>query len=253
MSWQMAASCTQIPVIEADSVFFAPEGESRKAQRRREQMAARICMDCPVQKECLQYTMQHEGSLERGHRAGTSGGLSHNERVYLAELAGIVRGDANNARSLDRDREILGRLNSLPTQFVADMLKAPVLDVARFRKTGVWQCGSIERARQGNAMVPAFTCDRCGQRMRKRDEPLKENPGTVRFGARGLCDHCYRNAIQMGQITTRKKPLRPTNCVTCKTALRPRGANAPAHTDTVEHHGHGKCVKCYSADLRQAA
>lgn len=44
-------------------------------------VARKICRECPVRRECLQWAMEHENP---GHRAGIWGGLTETQRSHLA-------------------------------------------------------------------------------------------------------------------------------------------------------------------------
>ena len=68
--WQERALCSQ-----TDPEAFFPEkgGSSREAKR--------ICSDCPVRIECLNY------ALRRDERYGVWGGMSERERRRLKRMA----------------------------------------------------------------------------------------------------------------------------------------------------------------------
>lgn len=67
-AWQWDALCAQ---TDPDSFFPEKGGSTREAKR--------ICEDCPVRAECLEY------ALERDERFGIWGGLSDRERRALKQ------------------------------------------------------------------------------------------------------------------------------------------------------------------------
>lgn len=69
-SWQLRARCRN----EDPAVFFTKEGERGVAVRRRQQRAKAICAQCPVMRECLAHSLQHDEQF------GIWGGLSEDER-----------------------------------------------------------------------------------------------------------------------------------------------------------------------------
>jgi WhiB family redox-sensing transcriptional regulator len=77
-SWELLAACRG----SAAASFVAPLGVESKPQRRtRESSAKRVCADCPVRRECLDYAMRvHEPF-------GIWGGLTEAERRQLAATA----------------------------------------------------------------------------------------------------------------------------------------------------------------------
>jgi hypothetical protein len=90
------AACAEVGVE-----FFYTEDEdirTGKASRKYidEGAAKRICADCPIREECLNWGMHHE-------RWGIWGGLNPQERHYLRIKTGITVVDpvANNAGYYD--------------------------------------------------------------------------------------------------------------------------------------------------------
>jgi WhiB family redox-sensing transcriptional regulator len=71
--WRLLARCR----TEDPALFFHPEGERGTARARREQLAKRICAQCPVIGACLHHSMTHFEAF------GTWGGLSEAERSDL--------------------------------------------------------------------------------------------------------------------------------------------------------------------------
>ena len=76
--WESRAICR-----EADARCFVPpmSGESADERRVRESAAKRICADCPVRRECLDYALRVRESL------GIWGGLDETERRALTGAA----------------------------------------------------------------------------------------------------------------------------------------------------------------------
>jgi WhiB family transcriptional regulator, redox-sensing transcriptional regulator len=52
-TWQLQGSCRGLP----SSVFYFPENERGHRRRRRELRAKRICLECPVIRECLRHAL----------------------------------------------------------------------------------------------------------------------------------------------------------------------------------------------------
>ena len=70
LPWADQAACL---VAEPDTFFPEKGGSTREAKR--------ICNDCPVKAECLEY------ALENDERFGIWGGMSERERRKLRRLA----------------------------------------------------------------------------------------------------------------------------------------------------------------------
>lgn len=68
--WQRRARCRNLD----PEVFFEAEHEGRGTRIRRERVAKRICLDCPVQRECRTH------ALSLGERYGVWGGTSERDR-----------------------------------------------------------------------------------------------------------------------------------------------------------------------------
>ena len=77
-SWESRAVCR-----EADARCFVPpmSGESADERRGREAAAKRICAECPVQRECLDYALRVREPF------GIWGGLNETERRSLTGAA----------------------------------------------------------------------------------------------------------------------------------------------------------------------
>src|SRR4029434_5287962 len=73
--WQERARCRQ----HDPEVFFTEKGGSSRE-------AKRICADCPVRIECLNY------ALRRDERYGVWGGMSERERRRLKRMGSCNRG-----------------------------------------------------------------------------------------------------------------------------------------------------------------
>ncbi|MSO78753.1 MAG: WhiB family transcriptional regulator [Acidimicrobiia bacterium] len=72
--WQKRAACRGPESV----LFFAPtRPESRPERESREERAKAICGDCPVQRECLEYSLR----IREPH--GIWGGLNETERRML--------------------------------------------------------------------------------------------------------------------------------------------------------------------------
>ncbi|MFE7423319.1 WhiB family transcriptional regulator [Rhodococcus sp. NPDC057529] len=75
--WHLRARCR----ITVEHLFFAPEVERQGARMRREKAAKRICVDCPVLRECLTY------ALHAGVSHGIWGGMSEKDRRSLTSAS----------------------------------------------------------------------------------------------------------------------------------------------------------------------
>jgi len=77
-SWELLAACRG-----SASVSFVPPlwGESKGQRRTRESTAKRICADCPVSRECLDYALRVQEPF------GIWGGLTEAERRQLTATA----------------------------------------------------------------------------------------------------------------------------------------------------------------------
>jgi WhiB family transcriptional regulator, redox-sensing transcriptional regulator len=69
LEWKTRAACGGTP---NDAVFFPPRHPKSKSRQ-----AKKICRDCPVQLECLQFALRTDS------RCGVFGGLSEAERHKL--------------------------------------------------------------------------------------------------------------------------------------------------------------------------
>lgn len=73
-SWQLRAACRG----PRSTVFFPPTtGERRDEREARESKAKRICAECAVRAECLDYAL----AIREPH--GVWGGLNEHERAAL--------------------------------------------------------------------------------------------------------------------------------------------------------------------------
>ena len=68
-----------------NSEFFVDDGEVGMEKRRKEELAKRVCRECPVRKECL----AHAISVPENY--GVWGGLTENERRKLIRQLGKNR------------------------------------------------------------------------------------------------------------------------------------------------------------------
>jgi len=71
--WQDSAACRGME----SSLFFAPDGETRRPQRRRVQRAKAVCRACPVRAVCL------DEALRVREPYGIWGGYTEEERKDL--------------------------------------------------------------------------------------------------------------------------------------------------------------------------
>lgn len=68
-NWKEEALCKDLPIEEVDRLFFIGRGQSAKRARL-------FCAQCPVQKDCLNYSLAYG-------EAGTWGGQTEEERDSL--------------------------------------------------------------------------------------------------------------------------------------------------------------------------
>ncbi len=71
--WQMHAGCRDVD----GSLFFHPDNERGEARENRLAAAKRVCGQCVVRTQCLEY------ALDSGERHGIWGGLSEDERTRM--------------------------------------------------------------------------------------------------------------------------------------------------------------------------
>ncbi|TQL50208.1 WhiB family redox-sensing transcriptional regulator [Ornithinicoccus hortensis] len=75
--WQYRGLCRNV----SPEVFFHPEGERGAARRRRDEMAKRVCHECPVLEQCREHALRvHEPF-------GVWGAMTEAEREDLLEAA----------------------------------------------------------------------------------------------------------------------------------------------------------------------
>jgi WhiB family transcriptional regulator, redox-sensing transcriptional regulator len=70
--WRSKSLCSELPLEEADRLFYPRRGDSTKAARA-------LCARCPVSRECLEFALEDEHAL----RWGVWGGTSPQERRAL--------------------------------------------------------------------------------------------------------------------------------------------------------------------------
>jgi WhiB family redox-sensing transcriptional regulator len=80
-AWQLRAACRG----PRSTVFFPPtSGERRDEREARETKAKRICAECAVRVDCLDYAL----AIREPH--GVWGGLNEHERAALLTTAGAT-------------------------------------------------------------------------------------------------------------------------------------------------------------------
>lgn len=73
--WQLRARCRGLPT----DMFFASDGERGPLRAAREERARKVCLSCPVQRECLRYAVT---SVEAW---GVWGAMTPRERELINE------------------------------------------------------------------------------------------------------------------------------------------------------------------------
>ncbi len=71
--WRARSLCSQLPIEEADRLFYPRRGDSTKAARA-------LCSECCVKAECLEFALGDEDALA----LGVWGATSPRERRVLA-------------------------------------------------------------------------------------------------------------------------------------------------------------------------
>jgi WhiB family transcriptional regulator, redox-sensing transcriptional regulator len=71
--WRSRSLCSELPVAEADRLFYPTRGQSTKA-------AKALCARCPVARECLEFALGDEYALAHG----VWGATTARERRVLA-------------------------------------------------------------------------------------------------------------------------------------------------------------------------
>lgn len=79
LSWKKDALCRNMPPN-----FFYPVGQSRAAEAQTEQ-AQRVCHECPVKDECLEY------AVTNNERHGVWGGESEKSRMTIMRQRGLIQ------------------------------------------------------------------------------------------------------------------------------------------------------------------
>lgn len=76
--WQLSAACRDVD----PTMFFFADNERGQPRAKRERSAKRVCRQCPVRAECLNY------ALEARERHGIWGGYTEDERkAFMAALS----------------------------------------------------------------------------------------------------------------------------------------------------------------------
>ncbi len=76
-SWQLRARCQAFPT----ELFFPEEEKRKRIRREREELAKRICRDCPVRELCRDH------ALRTPERHGVWGAMTTRERLRVSALA----------------------------------------------------------------------------------------------------------------------------------------------------------------------
>jgi WhiB family redox-sensing transcriptional regulator len=100
--WQMRGRCRE---RAATNQFFHPEDDLGRISRRlREEAAKRLCVDCPVRRQCATH------ALTVGEEYGVWGGYSENDRATLRELGWRDTLDRRSLTDVHRLDERLARV-----------------------------------------------------------------------------------------------------------------------------------------------
>jgi WhiB family redox-sensing transcriptional regulator len=75
LGWQNDAAC-----IDEDSNWWTEPTASGRWESRENQSAKRICASCTVRRQCLDYALDKEMTVERRSRHGIWGGTTPDER-----------------------------------------------------------------------------------------------------------------------------------------------------------------------------
>ena len=85
-------------------------------------------------------------------------------------------------------------------------------------------------------------CIKCHQEMRPMTMKIHEAPGTVGYGADGMCRTCRRRSGV--------KKTTPDCCVKCEKKMRPVGTKIKDYPGTSLHSGKGVCDSCDKRERR---
>jgi len=85
-------------------------------------------------------------------------------------------------------------------------------------------------------------CIKCHQEMRPMTMKIHEAPGTVGYGADGMCRTCRRRSGI--------KKTTPDCCVKCEKKMRPVGTKIKDYPGTSLHSGKGVCDSCDKRERR---
>jgi hypothetical protein len=78
--WARDAACKDVAEEDADRIFFPERGGKANAARK-------LCKNCPVAAECLQYALKDQDAFE----VGVWGGTTPKERRKLQRVTGARR------------------------------------------------------------------------------------------------------------------------------------------------------------------
>lgn len=95
--WRKHARCR----TEDPSLFFHPDGERGKARIRRQQLARRICAECPVTIACQEHSIAFQEAF------GIWGGLTEDERVKLLDSPAVRVRTHRPCEAVDTSSRIL--------------------------------------------------------------------------------------------------------------------------------------------------
>jgi WhiB family redox-sensing transcriptional regulator len=65
------------------ALFFHPDGERGRERRRRQELAKKVCAECPVVAQCRAHSLAFEEPF------GTWGGLTEDERSRLIPASAV--------------------------------------------------------------------------------------------------------------------------------------------------------------------
>lgn len=82
--WEDRALCQDFEGLYESVMFGAHEKIRKQQDRDNIAKAKRLCIACPVRKQCLDSALQEESFLSSRERFGVRGGLTAKERIDIA-------------------------------------------------------------------------------------------------------------------------------------------------------------------------
>lgn len=134
------------------------------------------------------------------------------------------------------ERGVVETLHSPPSRATVTAAASTAVKAAKPRAS---RAGLTSVQRAPRAPDDRFCANpECARKMRSSRYSAGERPGTVQYGARGLCHRCAFHADRPGVKT------RPSHCTTCGKPMRPSKKTLADFPGTVQHGARGLCQPC---------